>query len=221
MITGFNTDVEYEGRVFHVQTEDKGRANPVVESLVYAKGEIVASRRASYADLATSTQYSEPEVLQRMETQHQALIRDIRNGRFDPDGPRPFGSQIVSNRSFDEVVLEFLALAATVEKLRLETDTSDPLEEGCSGRFRVRVLSDSSDRPIAGAKIVVKMISTLDRPKELFQGATDTDGWFEAALDIPVIPGGNAAILCMAEVGDSHAEMQHLVRKQSAAGPSS
>ncbi len=47
MITGFNTDVEYEGRVFHVQTEDKGRTNPVVESLVYSGGEIVASRRAS------------------------------------------------------------------------------------------------------------------------------------------------------------------------------
>ena len=214
MITGFNTDVEYEGRVFHVQTEDKGRTNPVVESLVYAGGEIVASRRASYAELATSTQYSEPDVLQRMETQHQSLIRDIRNGRFDPDGPRPFGSQIVSNRSFDEVVLEFLAHEATVEKIRLETDPSDTVEEGSCGRFRVRVISESSDRPIAGAKVVVKIISTIARPRELFQGATDTDGWVEAALDIPMIPGGNAAILCQAEVGDSHAEFQHLVRKR-------
>lgn len=216
MITGFNTDVEYEGRVFHVQTEDKGRANPVVESLVYSKGEIVASRRESYGELATSAQYSEPEVLKRMETQHQALIREIRNGRFDPDGPRPFGSQIVSNLSFDEVVLEFLALEATVEKLRIETGATDALEEGSSGCFRVRVIADSSDRPIAGAKVVVKMITTVDRPRELFQGATDTEGWVEAALEIPVIPGGNAAILCLAEVGDSHAESQHLVRKRQA-----
>src|SRR5580765_3397625 len=151
MITGFNTDVEYEGRVFHVQTEDKGRTNPVIESLVYAKGEIVASRRSFYSELASSDEYSDPEVLQRMESQHQALIRDIRNGRFDPDGPKPFGSQIVSNRSFDEVVLEFLALEGTVEKLRLEPELGDPLEEGRSGRFRVRVIADSSDRPIAGA----------------------------------------------------------------------
>ena len=220
MITGFNTDVEYEGRVFHVQTEDKGRTNPVVESLVYSKGEIVASRRASYGELATSVEYSEPEVLKRMETQHQALIRDIRNGRFDPDGPRPFGSQIVSNRSFDEVVLEFLALEATVEKLRLEADAGNSLEEGSSGRFRVRVVAESSDRPIAGAKVVLKMISTVDRPRELFQGATDDEGWVEAALEIPVTPGGNAAILCLAELGDSHAEMQHLVRKKEAGLPS-
>jgi hypothetical protein len=59
MITGFNTDVAYEDRTFHVQTEDKGRTNPVVESLVYSGGEIVASRRASYAELAASARYSE------------------------------------------------------------------------------------------------------------------------------------------------------------------
>src|ERR1700752_217149 len=118
MITGFNTDVEYEGRVFHVQTEDKGRDNPVVESLVYSGGEIVASRRASYAELARSESYSEAEVLKRMEAQHQVLIRDIRHGRFDPEGPRPFGSDIVSNRSLDEVILDFLAQEATVERIR-------------------------------------------------------------------------------------------------------
>jgi len=30
MITGFNSDIEYGGKVFHVQTEEKGLDNPVV-----------------------------------------------------------------------------------------------------------------------------------------------------------------------------------------------
>ena len=51
MITGFNTDVDHQGRVFHVQTEDKGLQNPVVESLIYCGGEIIASRSESYAEL--------------------------------------------------------------------------------------------------------------------------------------------------------------------------
>ena len=38
MITGFNTDVKYKGTVFHVQTEDKGVANPIIESLIYKGG---------------------------------------------------------------------------------------------------------------------------------------------------------------------------------------
>ena len=108
MITGFNTDVDYDGRIFHVQTEDKGRKNPVIESLVYSRGEIVASRNTSYAEYNDSEDYSEDEVMARMERQHQALIREILNGKFESDGPKPFGHNIISNRSLDEVVTEFL-----------------------------------------------------------------------------------------------------------------
>ena len=52
MITGFNTDVKYRGVVYHVQTEDKGTANPLIETLIYKGGEILGSRRLPYADLA-------------------------------------------------------------------------------------------------------------------------------------------------------------------------
>ena len=44
MITGFNTDVKYKGVVYHVQTEDKGTANPLIETLIYKGGEILGSR---------------------------------------------------------------------------------------------------------------------------------------------------------------------------------
>lgn len=213
MITGFNTDVEYEGRVFHVQTEDKGRDKPVVESLVYSGGEIVASRRASYAELAQSTDYSEAEVLKRMESQHQALIRDIRNGRFDPEGPKPFGSSLVSNRSLAEVVLDFLAHDAATERLRLEVENEDALEEGSRPKLRVRVVADASDRPVAAARVAIKLISTQDRSRQVFSGITGSDGWVEASFDLPVLSAGNAAILCQAVAGDRHAETQHRVRK--------
>ncbi|HWP52513.1 MAG TPA: hypothetical protein VN476_00185, partial [Pyrinomonadaceae bacterium] len=51
MITGYNTDVEFDGVVYHVQTEDKGLDTPVILSLVYSGGAILASKRASYDDL--------------------------------------------------------------------------------------------------------------------------------------------------------------------------
>jgi len=115
MITGFNTDIEFEGRVFHVQTEDRGLGNPIVESLVYSGGEIVTSRKNSYVDLVESDGYEEALVLRKMEMQHREMIREIRNGRFSSEEPKPFGHGIVTNRSFDEVVLGFLAENLTVE----------------------------------------------------------------------------------------------------------
>ena len=51
MISGFNTDVDHDGTVFHVQTEDKGRANPVIESLVFVGGQVVVSKRDEYAEM--------------------------------------------------------------------------------------------------------------------------------------------------------------------------
>ena len=44
MITGFNTDVKYKGVIYHVQTEDKGTTNPLIETLIYRGGEILGSR---------------------------------------------------------------------------------------------------------------------------------------------------------------------------------
>ena len=44
MVTGYNTDVEHDGRVYHVQTEDKGTDNPMIETLVYRGGEILDPR---------------------------------------------------------------------------------------------------------------------------------------------------------------------------------
>ena len=52
MITGFNTDIKHNEKVYHIQTEDKGLSNPYIESLVYVGGEILASKKTSYAEQA-------------------------------------------------------------------------------------------------------------------------------------------------------------------------
>ena len=54
MITGFNTDIEFEGVTYHVQTEDKGLDSPLILSLVYVGGAIIASKRTPYDDLVSA-----------------------------------------------------------------------------------------------------------------------------------------------------------------------
>jgi hypothetical protein len=82
MITGYNTDVRHGDVVFHVQTEDKGSANPFIESLVYVGGQVLASKRVSYADLLTGGR-DEKEVVALMDHQHRTMIAAIRHGKFD------------------------------------------------------------------------------------------------------------------------------------------
>jgi hypothetical protein len=82
MITGYNTDIRHGEMVFHVQTEDKGVSNPYIESLVYVGGQVLASKRASYADLLAEGK-DEKEIVALMDHQHRTMIAAIRHGKLD------------------------------------------------------------------------------------------------------------------------------------------
>jgi hypothetical protein len=82
MITGYNTDVRHGEVVFHVQTEDKGVSNPFIESLVYVGGQVLASKRVSYAELLAAGR-EEKELVALMDHQHRTMIAAIRHGKLD------------------------------------------------------------------------------------------------------------------------------------------
>jgi len=82
MITGYNTDVRHVETVVHVQTEDKGRSNPFIESVVYVAGRVVATKRSSYAQLLAEGK-GDPEIAALMDHQHRTIVAAIRAGRFD------------------------------------------------------------------------------------------------------------------------------------------
>ena len=82
MITGFNTDIEHEGVVYHVQTEDKGLETPIILSLVYAGGTILASKRSPYQDLIAEG-FSDEALAERLKRQHRLICAAIHSGRID------------------------------------------------------------------------------------------------------------------------------------------
>lgn len=82
MITGYNTDIRHNEVVFHVQTEDKGLSNPFIESLVYVGGQVLASKRANYADLLAEGK-EEKDIVALMDHQHRTMIAAIRHGKLD------------------------------------------------------------------------------------------------------------------------------------------
>ena len=107
MITGFNTDVKYKGVIYHVQTEDKGTTNPLIETLIYRGGEILGSRRLPYSDLVKGHE-DEAAITKLMEDQHKGMIMEIKRGRFEPSGERT----AIEDLSLDEIVLAYLASRA-------------------------------------------------------------------------------------------------------------
>lgn len=82
MITGFNTDIEHDGVVYHVQTEDKGLDTPMILSLVYSGGAILASKRSPYEDLIAAG-FSDEVLAERLKRQHRLICAAIHSGRLN------------------------------------------------------------------------------------------------------------------------------------------
>jgi len=82
VITGYNTDVEYDGVVYHVQTEDKGVQTPIILSLVYVGGAILASKRAPYDDLIAAG-FDKQVLTERLQRQHKLICAAVHAGRIE------------------------------------------------------------------------------------------------------------------------------------------
>lgn len=68
--------------VYHVQTEDKGLDSPLILSLVYSGGAILASKRSPYGDLIEAG-FDEAALAQRLKRQHRLICAAINAGRLE------------------------------------------------------------------------------------------------------------------------------------------
>jgi hypothetical protein len=210
LITGFNTDVEQNGRIYHVQTEDKGIANPTIESLIYLGGEIVASQRSSYEDLLPSG--PDPKALTaRLEAQHQRMILNVRQGRHDPGGMKAFGEGIISDRGFEEVVLDYLSREMASEALQIILENPMQFTGGTRHELVVRARGDLSSLPVKSVGISVSLLTPVEKPLLLTEGKTDAQGLFRGTVVIPPVEGGGAAVLLNATLKEERVELKWLV----------
>ncbi|HEX5964909.1 MAG TPA: hypothetical protein VFY51_03225 [Pyrinomonadaceae bacterium] len=125
MITGFNTDIEHDGVVYHVQTEDKGLDSPIILSLVYSGGTILASKRSPYADLIEQG-FTDELLAERLKRQHRLICAAIHSGRINDLKKMGGRAQQVSPSATDEPV----AVAEPEVSEEVDTSSAPPGFEG-------------------------------------------------------------------------------------------
>jgi len=82
MVVGYNHNIKYKGEIFHIQTEDSGINNPHIITLLYRGGNILASKKTSYADIVKMDNLSHI-VEELMKEQHKDMLRRLKNSEFD------------------------------------------------------------------------------------------------------------------------------------------
>jgi hypothetical protein len=81
MLVGYNTNISYKDNVYHIQTEDSGQGNPVIVTLLYSKGAILASKKTSYEQIVTAPDFQE-KVRKLMKAQHKFMIKELLSGKY-------------------------------------------------------------------------------------------------------------------------------------------
>ena len=242
MITGFNTDIKHSEKVYHVQTEDKGVANPYIETLVYVGGEILASKKTSYAE-QLKTGVDDKWIGGLMEQQHRTMIAAIKRGRFDqpadttrsgtreslPTLAQPQDSGVVfedtgtgpqspatggEEKTLDQVIIDYLASEAESEHLELALLNQIDFFAGSPIEMRVAARKSLSQAPIPAAAIEVKVISTIEPPRVIFRGKTAADGTSIIRCTIPPFRDGTAAVIISAQSPIGSDEVKQLVKRR-------
>lgn len=237
MITGFNTDIKHNEKVYHVQTEDKGVGNPYIESLVYVGGEILASKKTSYAE-QLKTGVDDKWIGGLMEQQHRTMIAAIKRGRFDapadttksvtpvpprsaptiaaehPGGSSPAPIVIDDEKTLDQVIIDYLASEAESEHLELALMNQVDFVAGAPIEMRVAARKSLSQSPIPAAAIEVKIISTVEPPRVIFRGKTAADGTATIRCNIPAFRDGTAAVIISAQSPIGNDEVKQLVKRK-------
>ena len=238
MITGFNTDIKHNEKVYHVQTEDKGVANPYIETLVYVGGEILASKKTSYAE-QLKTGVDDKWIGGLMEQQHRTMIAAIKRGRFDQPAdatrtsPRPAMPTLAQpndagvvfedasspvtvseEKTLDQVIIDYLASEAESEHLELALLNQIDFFAGSPIEMRVAARKSLSQAPIPAAAIEVKVISTVEPPRVIFRGKTAADGTTIIRCNIPAFRDGTAAVIISAQSPIGSDEVKQLVKRK-------
>ena len=82
-VVGFNHNVKYGPRVYHVQTEDSGLPHAHYITHLFVGGNIVASLKSSYVDLVDAEPDLPKAVRILMEAQHKAMLKRLISGEFN------------------------------------------------------------------------------------------------------------------------------------------
>jgi hypothetical protein len=228
VLTGFNTDIEHGGTVYHVQTEDKGRSNPFVESLVYASGEILYSRRTPYHDLVEQ-EVDADTVAALMDRQHREIVDSIGAGNLDqlmahddvvasgddttmvrPQRPKAPASDM----SLDQVIVDYLSDQRGRAHLVLRATTEHDFSYGSQVYVGVVAVDSQTNAPQPGVKVSVLFKSTAEPNRlVLAEGATVSDGKFSSDVEVPAYNGGTSAVVITASSELGPSEIKYLVHR--------
>ncbi|MFI5180751.1 MAG: hypothetical protein ACHQPI_05120, partial [Thermoanaerobaculia bacterium] len=117
-------------------------------------------------------------------------------------------------KTLDQVIVDYLASEAASERLELSIMASGEFVAGSTVPLTVVATTSISRKPVPGAQVTVRVVSTAGPAQILYRGLTGNDGMVKTSCALPEIGAANAAIIIVGFSPIGSSEAKYLIRKK-------
>jgi hypothetical protein len=203
MLFGHNTDVKLGESLYHVQTEDRGTANGLIDTTVYCRGRVLHRRTNNYIDLLPLDPQRENVLRKRIDDQHRSVTEEIRSGALHlVPPPSPVQEQPASTKHESSA----RSNAALASALAIELINAKTWLAGKRANLHVAVRKKQNGEAIAGALVTAR----IDGAAEVTEFSTETgaDGQAHLEFEMPRLAGAEPALHIEASQADSKGQLK-------------
>ena len=206
MLFGHNSDVKVDETVYHVQTEDRGTANALIDTTVYCRGRVLHRRTNNYFDLLPLEAQQEKLLRTRIDEQHRKVVEEIRGGTLQLAAP-PLPAQEIPG---EKNTAHDAARSNVTPGLALELINAKSWLAGKRANLHIAVRKKQNGVVVPGALVTAR----IDGAAEITEFSTEAgqDGQARLEFDMPRLAGTEPALVIDASQADSKGQLRFQLR---------
>jgi hypothetical protein len=200
---GHNSNVTIAGDTYHVQTEERGAAQALIDTTVYLRGRVLHRRTNSFGDLLPLNPDREQALKLRVDTQHRSVVDEIRSGKLRLTIP----SDAKTAASHATAPAESAPVSLHLELLNAKTWLT-----GKHALLQIAVL-DHANKPAEHATVTAR----VEGAAQLTAFSTETGSLGRARLefDMPPLTGHEVVLVIEASKGKARAHLRFQLRAKA------
>jgi len=196
MLFGHNSNVKAGDTTYHVQTEDRGITNALIDTTVYFHGRVLHRRTNNYFDLLPLSPDTEQALKLRLDEQHHTVVEEIRTGALHLSVPQEENDAA-------------RAAVPTPKALLLELINAKTWLTGKRALLQVAV-RNRTNQAVQGAKVTAR----VDGAAQISEYSTETGPFGHAQLEfaMPRLAGAEPALVIEASHGNARGHLRFQLR---------
>lgn len=208
MLFGHNTNVKVGDTVYHLQTEDRGTANALIDTTVYCLGRVLHRRTHNYFDLLPLDAAREESLKKRIDEQHRSVAEEIRRGTLLLVPPPSHAQQ--NSTTKEKAGSAAHSSPSPAPPLALELVNAKSWLAGKRANLHVAVRKQQNGEAIARALVTARIDGAADVTE--FSTETGPDGQARLEFEMPRLAGAEPALVIEATQEDSKGHLKFQLR---------